>query len=130
MAHAKSIRRQIEEERERLAAFEASLAPWTRRAERECKLAVAAFNVRVKSKKYPAALAWPTFRAAIIAKRHFLTLMCPGCGQGTCIDIRPEKLRYHPDASVNSLIPYFFCERCAPNPPYAVITGLSRWPPR
>jgi hypothetical protein len=59
------------------------------------------FNVRAKTQW--AILAWPTFRAAFAAKRYFLTALCLGCKQVACIDLRA--INYHPDASINCLIP-------------------------
>ncbi len=124
MAHSKYIHRLTQEAKERLPDEERCLAPKIKRTEKEAKLAVAAFNVRAKTKW--AILAWPTFRAALTAKRHFLTMICPGCKQSGCIDLR--KISYHPDASINCLIPQLSCKRCCPNPPFAKITGLCRRP--
>lgn len=124
MAHSKSIHRLTEEARAAERAEELRLAPQRKRAEREAKLAVAVFNVRARTQS--AILAWPTFRAARAAKRYFLTAFCPGCKQEACLDLR--KLSYHPDASINCLIPKLSCKRCCPNPPFAKITGLWRRP--
>jgi len=110
MAHSKSIHRLTQEAREAARAEENSLAPKKKRAGREAKIAVAAFNVRAKTKW--AVRAWPTFRAAFSAKRYFLTCVCPGCKQEACLDLR--KLSYHPDASINCLIPKLSCKRCCP----------------
>jgi len=119
-------RRKIEElEAAARDAQERRERPAKLRAEREAKLAVAVFNVRARS-KFPTPLTWPTFRAVLTAKRYFLTVWCPACQNIACVDIRPEKLRYHPDASINCLIPYLSCKRCCPNPPFAQITGLRR----
>jgi hypothetical protein len=96
------------------------------RLEREAKRAVAVFNVRALS-RFPTQVAWPTFRAALTAKRYYLTVWCPACKNVACVDIRPERLRYHPDASINCLIPYLSCSRCCPNPPFAQILGLRRY---
>lgn len=127
MAHSLSLRRIVEAEQAQLEYFRVTERPWTDRVDRESKLAVAVFNVRVRS-RYPQVLAWPTFRACLNAERFFLTVWCPGCGQTGCIDIRPKKLLYHPDASVNSLTDYFACTRCQPKPPRPQITGLWRRP--
>src|SRR5665213_1631896 len=122
MAHSKSIHRLTQEARAAAEAEERRLAPQRKRAEREAKLAVAAFNVRARMQR--AVLAWPTFRAAFSAKRYFLTCACPACKQEACLDLR--KIKYHPDASINCLIPYLSCQRCCPNPPFAKITGIWR----
>jgi len=124
MAHSKSIHRLTQEAREVARTEERRLAPRRKRAEKEAKIAVAAFNVRAKTDW--AILAWPTFRAALTAKRFFLTALCPGCKQEVCLDLR--RLSYHPDASINCLIPHLSCKRCCPNPPFAKITGLWRRP--
>ena len=122
MAHSKSIRQLDQEARAAADAEERRLAPQRKRAEREAKFAVAVFNVRAKTQS--AVLAWPTFRAALAAKRYFLTVLCPACKQEASIDLR--KVNYHPDASINCLIPRLSCTRCCPNPPFAKITGVRR----
>ncbi|HMJ45038.1 MAG TPA: hypothetical protein VK522_22470 [Pseudolabrys sp.] len=124
MAHSKSIHKLTQEARAAAEAEAIRLAPQRQRAEREAKFAVAVFNVRAKTEW--AILAWPTFRAAFAAKRYFLTALCPGCKQVACLDLRT--VSYHPDASINCLIPHLSCQRCCPNPPFAKITGLWRWP--
>jgi hypothetical protein len=124
MAHSKSTRQLLQEEREAAEAEKRRLAPQWKRAASEAKFAVAVFNVRARTDW--AILAWPTFRAALTAKRYFLTCRCPGCQQEACLDLR--KLKYHPDASINCLIPHLSCTRCCPNPPFAKITGLWRRP--
>lgn len=124
VAHSKSIHRLTQEAKARLRDEQNRLAPKTRRAEKEAKIAVAAFNVRARTDW--AILTWPTFRAARVAKRYFLTVRCPGCKQEACIDLR--KIGYHLDASINCLIPHLSCKRCCPNPPFAKITGLWKRP--
>jgi hypothetical protein len=52
--------------------------------------------------------------------------LCPGCGQRGSVDLR--RINRHPDASLESLIPILSCQRCSPNPPFARLTGVSRWP--
>jgi hypothetical protein len=122
MAHSKSIHQLVQEARKAAEAEERRVEPQRKRAENEAKLSVAVFNVRARTDW--AILTWPTFRAAQVAKRYFLTCLCPGCKQEACIDLR--KIKYHPDASINSLIPHLSCKRCCPNPPFAKITGLWR----
>ena len=122
MAHSKSLRKLTWEMREAIRAEERRLAPKRKRADKEAKIAVAAFNVRARTDY--AILAWPTFRAALAAKRYFLTALCPGCKQEAYIDLR--ETGYHPDASINCLIPRLSCKRCCPNPPFAKITGLRK----
>jgi hypothetical protein len=49
MAHSKSIHRLTQEAKDRLREKERRLAPKLKRADKEAKLAVAAFNVRAKT---------------------------------------------------------------------------------
>ena len=67
------------------------------KSEREAKLLVAAWNVRV--------------RATLIARRFYLGCLCPGCGQRGSVDLR--RINRHPDASLESLIPMLSCQRCS-----------------
>jgi hypothetical protein len=97
--------------------------PRRRRATIEAKVAVAVFNVRARS-AHPV-LAWPTFRAAVMAERPFLMVECASCGQIAGLDLR--KIGYHLDASINSLTPYLKCLRCQPNPPSPRLIGLRKW---
>ncbi len=96
--------------------------PQRRRLEREAKIAVALFNVRALT-RHPV-LAWPTFRAAKLAKRRFLLVECPGCRQRAALDLRD--IPAHPDASINALTPYFNCQRCQPQPPLPWLIGLRK----
>lgn len=98
--------------------------PWMRHARQTSRIVVAAFNAQVHS-RVPH-LAWPTFRAMWYAQRYYIGLHCPGCKQESCLDI--EKIDWHPEASINSLIGNLKCIRCRPNPPHAVITGLWKRP--
>jgi hypothetical protein len=65
---------------------------------------------------------FPTIRAALIARR----CLCPACGQRGSVD--PRRINRHPDGSLESLIPMLYCQRCSPNPSFAKLTGVSRWP--
>jgi hypothetical protein len=122
MAHSKSRHKLEREMREALADKERREGPARRHAEREAKLAVAFWKVRLLS----GGPLWfyPTIRAALTAGRPFLTCVCPGCRVQGCVDIR--NLRRHPDASLQSLIPMLSCQRCSPNAPFAKLTGLWR----
>jgi len=113
MSHRLSDRKVEALQRAAREAQERRERPAKLRAEREAKLAVAVFNVRARS-KFPTPLTWPTFRAALTAKRHYLVVWCPACQNVACVDIRPEKLRYHPDASINCLIPIYLASAVAP----------------
>jgi hypothetical protein len=96
--------------------------PQRRRAAREVRIAVAVFNVRARS-AHPV-LSWPTFRAAALAYRPFLTVQCGSCGQVADLDLR--NIDRHPDASINSLTPYLSCLRCQPAPPLPRLMGLRK----
>src|SRR4051812_26280427 len=100
MAHSISIQKQYRMLQEAERHEQLRTAPQRHRAEREAKIAIAAFNVRAQSKAYPV-LIWPTFRAAELAKRQFLRVMCPSCAQVASIDLR--EIHAHPDTSINSL---------------------------
>lgn len=117
---SQSKREEIERQK-REAARHSELAAALRGA-RAAKLAVALWNVRVLA---PPPLAfYPTFRAALTAKRFFLACRCPACRTTGCIDLRT--IDRHPDASIESIIPQISCGRCVPNPPLAKIIGLRR----
>ncbi len=101
MAHSKSIHRLAWEAKLRLWEEERRLAPKLKRAEKETKIAVTAFNVRVRTDW--AILASPTFRAARIAERYFLTAFCPACKQEACprpaqAQLSPGRLDQLPDS--------------------------------
>jgi hypothetical protein len=100
--------------------------PQRKRAEIEAKIAIAFFNVRALT-RFPV-LSWPTFRAAELAKRRFLLVECPGCRQRAALDLRD--ISAHPDASINSLTPYFNCRRCQPQPPLPWLIGLRKRKPQ
>jgi len=68
------------------------------------------------------ALFSPTFRAA--GGYRWLTVLCPGCGTVTDIDL--AGIDRHPDASIMSLIPELSCRTCRPHAPLARLIGLSR----
>jgi hypothetical protein len=120
----------ISERKVRLFLFKEELkeqrrtAPQRRRAAIEAKIAVAVFNVRARS-THPV-LAWPTFRAALLAGRPILVVQCPSCEQVTEVDLR--RIKYHPDSSINSLTPHLKCLRCQPDPPLPRLMGLRRTP--
>lgn len=118
-------RRQEEQlAREARAAYEARERPWRELARRRARRLVAAFNAEAHS-RFPRTI-WPTFRAAMLAERCYLGVFCSGCKQETCIDI--TRIDWHPDASVNSLIPYLRCQRCGPQAPLPEITALWKRP--
>ncbi len=119
-----SRRKQEELAQERREHEVRLLLPYFRLAQRNACHAVAAFNAQVHS-RFPI-LAWPTFRAAWYAERYYLGVLCDACKQETCIDI--EKIDWHPEASINSLIPYLHCSRCGPSSPNAILTGLWKRP--
>jgi hypothetical protein len=99
-------------------------APQRRRASIEAKIAVAVFNVGARS-THPV-LAWPTFRAPLLAGRPILVVQCSSCEQVTDIDLR--RIKYHPESSINSLTPHLKCLRCQPDPPLPRLVGLRRIP--
>jgi hypothetical protein len=68
----------------------------------------------------------PTIRAAVLARKPYLTFYCPACGVTGRIDLR--KIDRHPGTSITSLIPALSCERCVPNPPFVRLTGLEGIP--
>jgi hypothetical protein len=68
----------------------------------------------------------PTIRAAIFARKPYLTFYCPACGVTGHVDLR--KVDRHRGASITSLIPALSCERCVPHPPFARLTGLEGAP--
>ena len=122
MAHTKSRHRR--ERREALDEIERFERPKRLKSEREAKLVVATWNVRII--RHSTVWFFPTIRAALIARRFYPGCLCPGCGQRDSVDLR--RVNRHPDASLESLIPMLSCQRCSPNPPFARLTGLSRWP--
>lgn len=124
MAHSKSWRRITAEQHAEAAKREERERPARLKAEREAKLAIAAWNVRVV--RGSPLWFYPTIGAALMAGRPFLTCFCPGCRQTGCIDLR--RLDRHRGASLQSLIPALSCRRCCPHPPFAVITGVWRRP--
>jgi hypothetical protein len=124
MTHSKSWRRISQEMRAEAAAREERERPARLRSEREAKLAVAAWNVRVV--RGGPLWFYPTIGAALAAGRPFLTCVCPACRQTGCIDLR--RVDRHPAASLQSLIPALSCRRCCPHPPFARLTGLWRQP--
>jgi hypothetical protein len=64
----------------------------------------------------------PTIRAAIVARRPWLDLYCPGCRTSQAIDIR--KIDRHPLAYVGSLVLGYRCSRCLGVGPLPVLKGL------
>lgn len=52
---------------------------------------------------------------------------CPGCRFRGEVDLRviAKKGRFHPQASIEMLVPSLSCQRCRPHPPHARLTGLS-----
>jgi hypothetical protein len=121
----------ISERKVRLFLFKEELKerrrtpPQHRRAAVEAKIAVAMFNVRART-RHPV-LAWPTFRAALMAGRPILMVQCSGCEQASYVDL--QTIRCHPDSSINSLTPYLTCLRCQPDPPLPHLMGLRRCRP-
>ena len=68
----------------------------------------------------------PTIRAAILARRPYLTFYCPACGVTGRVDLR--KIDRHRGTSITSLIPALSCRRCVPHAPFAKLTGLEGVP--
>jgi hypothetical protein len=68
----------------------------------------------------------PTIRAAIFARKPYLTFYCPACQVTGRVDLR--KIDRHRGTSITSLIPAFSCRRCVPNAPFARLTGLEGTP--
>jgi hypothetical protein len=122
MAHGKSRHKLEREMREAQAEQERRDEPARLRAEREAKLTVAFWKLRIL--RGSPLWFYPTIRAAVTAGRPFLTCVCFGCPVQGCVDLR--KLRRHPEASLQSLIPMMSCKRCSPNVPFAKLTGLWR----
>jgi hypothetical protein len=124
MAHSKSHRKLSFEMRQALRDKEEHERPARLRAEREAKLVIAFWRLRLR--RGGQVWFYPTIRAAVTAGRPFLTCVCPSCRVQGCVDLR--KLGRHPDASLQSLIPELSCNRCSPNAPFAKLTGLwRRW---
>lgn len=75
---------------------------------------------------------WPTIGAARASGRPWLTFFCPGCQIRGAIDLGAPNIRekYHPHASIETLIPALSCQRCLPHPPFARLTGLRDSPER
>jgi hypothetical protein len=65
----------------------------------------------------------PTIRAAILARKPYLTFYCPACHVTGRVDLR--KIDRHRGTSITSLIPSLSCRRCVPNAPFARLTGLE-----
>jgi hypothetical protein len=65
----------------------------------------------------------PTIRAAIFARKPYLTFCCPACHVTGRVDLR--KIDRHPGTSITSLIPALSCRRCVPNAPFVRLTGLE-----
>ena len=122
MAHTKSRHKLERERREALDEIERLERPKRLKSEREAKLVVATWNVRII--RHSTVWFFPTIRAALIARRFYTGCLCPGCGQRGSVDLR--RINRHPDASLESLIPMLSCQRCSPNPPFARLTGVSR----
>jgi hypothetical protein len=68
----------------------------------------------------------PTIRAAILARKPFLTFYCPACHVTGRVDLR--KIDRHRGTSITSLIPELSCRRCKPNAPFVRLTGLEGVP--
>jgi uncharacterized protein YlaI len=68
----------------------------------------------------------PTLRAAILARKPYLTFYCPACHVTGRVDLRT--IDRHRGASITSLIPALSCRRCVPNAPFARLTGLEGAP--
>lgn len=97
---------------------------WIKLARRDSCYAVAQFNGRIHS-PIPQII-WPTFRALWYAERYYIGTFCPACKQEGCLDI--GKVDWHPEATINVLIPQFKCVRCGPGAPLPTITGLWKQP--
>jgi hypothetical protein len=79
------------------------------KSEREAKLLVATWNVRVI--RHSPVWFFPTIRAALTARRFYLGCLCPGCGQRGSVDLRrvnrdPRRLARKPDP--NAVLPAVF----------------------
>ena len=85
MTHTKSCHKLERERREALNEIERLERPKRSKSEREAKLRVAAWNVRVI--RHSPVWFFPTIRAALIARRFYLGCLCPGCGQRGSIDL-------------------------------------------
>src|SRR4051812_22941615 len=68
----------------------------------------------------------PTIRAAILARKPYLTFYCPACRVTGRVDLR--KIDRHRGTSITSLIPTLSCRRCVPNAPFVRLTGLQGGP--
>ena len=112
MAHTKRRHKLERERREALNEIERIEGPKRLKSEREAKLLVATWNVRVI--RHSPVWFFPTIRAALIAQRFYLGCLCPGCGQRGCVDLR--RVNRHPDASLESLIPMLSCQRMFTEP--------------
>ena len=79
MAHTKSRHKLERERREALDEIERLERPKRLKSEREAKLVVATWNVRII--RHSTVWFFPTIRAALIARRFYPGCLCPGCGQ-------------------------------------------------
>jgi hypothetical protein len=67
---------------------------------------------------------WPSVGSALRVGCHWLHIVCPACRQMGEVDLRT--LDYHPDASIAAVVRKLSCQRCCPNPPFAVPLGVTR----
>jgi hypothetical protein len=68
---------------------------------------------------------YPTIGAAIAAKRPWLAYECPSCRTVGMQNLRALDGRYHPNASISSLIPALVCLRCGRDAPHARLIQLT-----
>jgi hypothetical protein len=83
------------ERRQRQADDEARLREQPARAvwEQEAVFHIALFNHRLTT-DYPVT-SWPTVRAALMTSYCRMSVLCPGCKQGSAVDLRT--IACHPD---------------------------------
>jgi hypothetical protein len=65
---------------------------------------------------------FPTVDTALAARTPVFEVTCPGCQTIGSVDFRDYDI--HGDAPISALIPRLSCQRCCPNPPFAVLGEL------
>jgi hypothetical protein len=91
---------------ERVQAVERMKLAWE--AERDALATVRRFNARLATKGY--SWFWPKITAAIMAKHHWLIIVCDACGTVVDLDLRVKPR--DPEASIRVALREIRCPRC------------------
>ena len=91
---------------ERVQSVERMKLAWE--AERDASATVRRFNARLSAKGY--SWFWPKITAAIIAKHHWLIIVCDSCGTVVDLDLRVKPR--DPEASIRVALRDIHCSRC------------------